>query len=89
VVGGGAPLLRAVEDEAELVLDLVLADELVERARAQRLVEVGVLGGLRGGEDLFYGVPPPPRLLRAVRSSSSGVPSSGSASRDFAASAGA
>ena len=47
VVDGFAPLARPVDQERELLLDPLLSDELLERSRPERDVELGVVRAAR------------------------------------------
>ena len=46
-----SPPLRGLERDRELLLDALLADELLQGARAQRAVELLLVGGQHGGGD--------------------------------------
>src|SRR4029079_13591504 len=67
VVESLVPRLRRVEGDPELLLDALLSDEVVEPARSQRELGLGVLGPQRGREDLAHAAAP--RSASRTRSS--------------------
>ena len=62
-----APGAGRLERDLELLLDAVLADEVSERARPQRALELGVLRQQFGGDDA------PAAFFNASRTCSSGA----------------